>query len=263
MAIRFDDELNKRILRDVKNFNAKVRYNKTKTRGKGMLPRLISTRAIKDSYSDKSRAELVKQLKIFESYGNREAMQRASDNSRISKWELNYFKANRAKTEGFYKEEIADLQRIVGNKPEYFMKQHNRLQTLEDKLDFLNRDFETLTEDEIKIMRSVFGYAERSELTKRRGFQTYLNQLDRVLKLRRVPKSKREELLNKFNVLSENEFTEMTRNESLIDRIYELIHSPERRGKYELTVDEAEADELIEELWSTVDDIIAKYKTSK
>lgn len=263
MSIKFDDELRNRVTRIAKNFNAKARYNKTKTRGKGMLPQVISAKSLMDKYSDKSRAELEKQLKLYQSFGSRKALERASDESRISKWELNYFKTNRAKTEGFYKEEIADLQRIVGDKPEYFMKQHNRLQTLEDKLEFLNRDFETLTEDEIKIMRNVFGYAERSEIVKKRGFQTYLNQVDRLLKLRRVPKFKREELLNKFNVLSENEFTEMVRNESLIDRMYELIHSPERRGDYELTVDEAEADQLIEQLWSTVDDIIAKYKSSK
>lgn len=261
--VKFDDNLNKRLARNFKNFNAKVRYNKYKTRGKGMLPQTLSLKTFKEAYSDKSRAEVEKQLKLYESFGSRKAMQKASDASRISKWELNLFKANRAKTEGFYKQEIADLERIVGDKPEYFMKQHNRLQTLKDKLEFLNRDFETLTEDEIKIMRNVFGYAERSEMSKRRGFQTYLNQVDRLLKLRNVPKSKREELLNKFNVLSENEFTEMVRNEDIIDRMYELIHSPEKRGEYELTVDEAEADELIEELWSTVDDIIAKYKTSK
>lgn len=261
--VKFDDNLNKRLAKGFKNFNSKVRYNKYKTRGKGMLPQIKSLKTFKEAYSDKSRAEVEKQLKLLEAFGSRKSMEKASENSRISKWELDYFKANRAKTEGFYKEEISDLQRIVGNKPEYFMKQHNRLQTLEDKLEFLNRDFESLNEDEIKIMRNVFGYAERSEMSKRRGFKTYLNQVDRLLTLRRVPKSKREELLNKFNVLSENEFTEMTRNESLIDRMYELIHSPEARGEYELTVDEAEADELIQQLWSTVDDIIAKYKTSK
>ena len=101
MSIRFDDNLNKRLLRDVKNFNNKVRYNKTKTRGKGMLPYKLSVKKIKDKYSDKTRAELEKQLKLYESFGTRESLNRASENSRISNWELNYFKANQEKTFNF------------------------------------------------------------------------------------------------------------------------------------------------------------------
>lgn len=251
-----------RIRRTFKNFNAKVRYNKTKTRGRGMLPQRVSASEFMDRYSDKSRKEMEKQLKLYQSFGSKDALELVGDN-RISNWEHRYFVNNLNKTRNFYDKEVADLERIIGNKPEYFMQNHNRLQTLLDKREFLNKDFKSLTEDEIKIMRNVFSYAERSELVKRKGFKTYLNQVDRILKLRHVPKSKREELLNKFNVLSENEFTEMVRNESLIERFYELIHSPEKRGEYELTVDEAEADELIEALWSTVDEIIAKYKTSK
>ena len=260
MAIRYDDNLNKRLLSSVKNFNAKVRYNKYKTRGKGMLPQTLSLKELKAKYSDKSRAELEKQLKLYQSFGSRESLQKATENSRISKWELNFFRTNYEKTFDFYNKEIADLSRIIGDKPEYYLQQHNRLQTLEDKRAFLQKDFESLTEDEIKIMRSVFSYAERSELVKKQGFKLYLEQLDRLLTLRQIPKAKREAFINKFNVLSENEFTELVRNEDLINRIYHLVNSPEGRGKYELTTDDADADAVIRELWSTSDELIAKYK---
>lgn len=261
--IKFDDELNKKLVRSVKAFNSKVRYNKTKTRGKGMLPYTLSVKKIKDKYSDKSRAELEKQLKLYQSFGSRESLERASENSRISKWELNYFRENFDKTLDFYNQEISDLRRIIGDKPEYYLKQHSRLQTLEDKREFLNQDLESLSEDNIKIMRSVFNYAERSELVKRQGFRLYLSQLERLLKNRKVPKQQREALLNKFNVLTENEFTEMVRNEDSIDAIYTMIYSPKGRGKYELVGDDKDADEAIKKLYENVDDIIAKYKSSK
>lgn len=263
MAIRFDDNLNKRILRDVKNFNAKVRYNKTKTRGKGMLPSLLSTKQIKNKYSDKTKAELIKQLEIYESFGKRNALTRGNENSRISNWELNRFKQNFQKTFDFYEQEISDLKRIIGDKPEYYLKQHNRLQTLEDKKEFLQKDLESLSEDEIKIMRSVYNYAERSEEVKRQGFRLYLSQLERLLMIRKVPKEQREALLNKFDVLTENEFTEMIRAEDMMDRIYTIVNSPKGRGKYELTTDDENADEVIKKIYANVDDIIAKYKKSK
>ena len=263
MAIRFDDDLNKRIRRDVKNFNAKVRYNKTKTRGRGMLPYELSTRAIKAKYADKSRAELEKQLRLYESYGARDALEKASDNSRISKWELNYFKENFKKTQKFYEKEIAELQNLIGDKPEYYLKQHNRLQTLQDKQAFLAQNLENLSEENIKIMRAVYNYAERSELVKRQAFRQYLSQLERVLILRKVKKSEREELLNKFNQLSENEFTEMVRNETDIDAVYTMVYSPKGRGQYELVTDDKHADEAIKKLYANVDELIAKYKKSK
>lgn len=263
MAIRFDDNLNKEIQKSVKTFNSKVRYNKYKTRGKGMLPYTLSVKKIKDKYSDKSRAELLRQLKLYQSFGNRDALDLVSDNSRISKWELDYFKSNYEKTLDFYDKEIDDLKRIIGDKPEYYLRQHSRLQTLEDKREFLLQDFNSLSEDNIKIMRSVYNYAERSELVKKQGFRLYLSQLERLLKLRGVKKAEREELLSKFDVLSENEFTEMVRNEDDIDGIYSLVYSPKGRGKYELVGDDRDADEAIEKLRNNVDALINKYHQSK
>lgn len=263
MANIYDPNLNKTILKTFKNFNSKIRYNKHKTRGKGMLPTIRSAKEFMDKYSDKSITEINKQLKLYQSFESRKSLEKDTESSRLSKWEADYFKANRAKTEAFYNQEIAELNNLIGDKPEYFLRHHNRLQTLLDNREFLQRDLSTLSEDQIKIMRSVYNYAERSEMVKQQGFRTYLSQLDRLLKLRKVSPAKREELLSKFDVLSENEFTEMVQREDIIDRIYELVNSPEKRGKYELTTDDANADAIIKELWSTADDLIAKYKKSK
>lgn len=262
MAIIYDDKLNQRITKTVKNFNAKVRYNKNKTRGKGMLPRLISAKELKEKYSDKSRAELEKQLKLYQSFGNRQAMQKATESSRLSKWEANYFKANYAKTFEFYQKEIADLERIIGGKPEYHLKSHDRLNNLKRRAAKLTTDYSELSEDEIKSLRAVYSYAERSELTKKKGFRLYLSQLERTMQNLGYSKTQREALLNKFNVLSENEFLEMTRNEDLIDAVYDLIDSPKQRGKFELMTDEERARNIVAEIESQADTLIAKYKTS-
>lgn len=258
MSIRFDDKLNKRIARAVKNFNSKVRYNKYKTRGKGMLPRTIRTSEIKAKYSDKSRAELEKQLKLYESFGKRESLNKTAN--RLSKWERNYFEANLEKTKKFYDDEINDLKRIIGDKPEYYLKQHNRLETLLAQREELNRNLESLTEDQIKGFRGYFNYAERSEIIKRRGFRLYLAQLERTMDELQYSKEEIDTLLNKFNVLSENEFTEMVRLEDSIDDIYRLIYSPKGRGKYELLADTKQAKKAVERVINEADVLIAKYK---
>lgn len=262
MAIKFDDELNSEIRRTVRNFNAKVKRYKTRTRGKGMLPQKLYVSELKAKYSDKTRAELNRQLKLYQSFGNKTAMDKATSESRLSKWEQDYFKQNLAKTREFYQNEIADLERIIGDELGQHLRISERLINLKRKEEYLDKGFTDLSEDEIKIMRNVYGYAERSEMVKQRAFRHYLNQLERTMENLGYSKSDINATLNKFNVLSENEFTELVRNENLIDAVYDLIDSPKSRGDYELMTDEARARTIVTEIQNRADEIIAKYKTS-
>lgn len=252
-----------RIRRTFKNFNAKVRYNKTKTRGRGMLPRRVSASVFMDKYSDKSRKEMEKQLKLYQSFGSRDALDLVSDN-RLSKWERNFFENNLEKTKDFYDTEIADLRRIIGNKPEYYLKQHQRLQTLEGQRKKLDKDLDLLDEDEIKGFRGYINYAERSEIIKRQGFRLYLAQLERTMDILGYSKEEIEDLLSKFDVLTENEFTEMVRIEDTIDDVYRLVYSPKARGKYELLADEKDARKAVKAVINQADSLVKKYhKKSK
>ena len=248
----------------VTNFNAKQRYNKSKTRNRGMLPRKLSVKTIKTKYADKPKEELERQLELYKEFGKRDALDLAfpETGSRLSKWEANYFKANREKTKKFYDEEIADLQNIIGGKSELYQRQHQRLVNLSRQREKLDKDLSTLDENEIKSMRTVYEYAERSELSKQQGFRTYLSQLERTMDNLGYSKSEINGLINKFNVLSENEFYEMMLNEDLIDAVYDLIDSPKGRGKYELMTDENRARAIVTDIQNRVDSLIAKYKVS-
>ena len=251
------------IQRTVRNFNAKVRYNKTKTKGKGMLPQKLSIRLIKDKYSDKPKRELEKQLKLYQSFGSRDALN-LSDGNRLSKWEKKYFQANLAKTQKFYEDEIADLEAIMGDDPYKHMRLNNRLINLKEVRKELNKDLNDLTEDQIKGFRGYFSYAERSEIVKRQGFHLYLDQLRRTMENLQYDKSEINDLISKFDVLSENEFTEMVRREDLIDSVYDLIDSPKERGQYQLMIDENRARRRIKEIQNRADELVKTYKkTSK
>ena len=261
MAIHFDKELNSEIERTVRNFNAKVKYNKNKTRGKGMLPQKIYVQDIKDKYSDKSRKELLKQLKLYQSFGKRNALSLTkSKDTRLSEWEEKYFKTNLEKTKEFYDKEIADLKRIIGNKPEFYLKQHQRLGTLIGQREALDKDLSTLTETQIKGLRNYFNYAERSEIVKNKMFKHYLSQLNRAMDYLGYSKDDKEQIYSAFNQLSENEFTEMVREEDIIDRVYTLIDSPEERGEYELMAEEDDARYIINSIIEQTDYFIKKYK---
>lgn len=253
------------ISKQIKNFNAKRKYNKSKTKHKGMLPQRISVREFKAKYADKSREEIEKQLELYAAFGKRDALDLAypESNSRISKWEANYFKANLDKTIKFFDDEIADLQKLIESRPNVYGKYDQRLVNLTRQREKLNKDLATLSEDEIKSLRNVFTYAERSELVKEQGFRHYLNQLERTMKSIGYSKNEINTLLNKFNVLSENEFLKLVENEDLIDAVYDLIDSPKQRGQFQLMTDEKRAKAIISEIEGRADELIAKYKTSK
>lgn len=267
MAIGFDKELNARTNKVFRNFNRKVKYNKYKTRGRGILPYTVTAKSFKEKYDDKPREEIIKQLELYEKFGERSALDKTEGN-RLSKWERNFFEVNREKTRKFYEDEIADLERIIGGHPEYHLRIHERLVNLKDRQKELNKDLSSLNDDQIKGLRATYGYAERSELVKRQGFETYLAQLSRTMDALGYTRREINDLLEKFYVLSENEFTELVRNEDLIDAVYYLIDSPKGKGQYQLMVNPDEenavdADEIVQDIINNVDDLVKKYKTSE
>ena len=248
----------------ITNFNAKQRYSKSKTKKRGMLPKIRSVKEFKAKYADKPREEIERQLALYKEFGKRDALDLAfpETGSRLSKWEANYFKANREKTVEFYDKEISDLQKIIGGRSELYQRQHQRMVNLSRQREKLDKDISTLSEDEIKSLRTVYEYAERSDLSKKQGFSTYLSQLIRTMDALGYSKKEINELVNKFSVLSENEFYEMMMNEDLIDVVYDLIDSPKGRGKYELMTDEDRARGVVTDIQNRVDSLIAKYKIS-
>lgn len=262
MAKGFNEDLSKEGRRIFNNFRRKVKYNKTKTKGRGMLPEIRTFSEFRDRYYDKPRSEIKRQLALYESFGKRDALNK-TDVNRLSKWERNYFESNRDKTYKFYTDEINDLERIIGGHPEYHLRIHERLQNLYDKRKELDKDLSSLSEDQIKGLRRTYSYAERSDLIKAQGFRTYLKQLERVMDALGYSKGDIDTLLNKFNVLTENEFTEMVRNEDLIEGVYTMVNSPKGRGIYELVTDDKLAEGIMEDIENRVDELISKYHKKK
>ena len=246
-----------------RNFNKKYQYSKNKARGNVLMPKKFSAKEFNLKYSDKPKSEINRQLNIYKQFGKRDALALAfpKTDSRMSKWEANYFKANRNKTVEFYDKEISDLERIIGGKVETHLRQNERLLNLQRKREKLDQDLSSLSDDEIKSLRSVYNYAERSDLTKARGFRLYLSQLERTMDNLGYSKPEIDAFLSKFNVLSDNEFTEMVRNEDLIDTVYDIIDSPKGRGKYQLMMEEKRAKKIVQRIMREADDLIEKYHT--
>lgn len=259
MAVRFDSEMNNEINKVIQNYNAKVRYYKTRNKGMGMLPQKISIREFKRKYSDKTRKEVLRQLAIYQTL-SKKSLEKHGEESRLSQWEYNYFVQNKAKTLSFYNKEIADFKRVIGDKPEYHLRLNARYANLITKKEFLNKDLSSLSEQEIKSMRRIYSYAERSELVKQQGFRLYLSQVTRAMELLGYSKKEIDSLLNTFNQLSENEFTEMVRNEDIIDAIYDIVDSPKGRGQYQLMAEEGRARDIIESIRNQAATLVAKYK---
>lgn len=264
MAIRFDDELNREIRRVAQNFNKK-RLRDIKKKNRAMVPEKVSVKKLKERFSDKSRSQLRKELNLLKSYteGRQNSLKFASNEGLVSNWEYNYIKSNLGVTKRWYDNEIKELERIIGDKPEYYIRHHERLNTLKTQRETLNLDIRTLDEQDIKAFRRYISKAQRSELTKKRGFRQFLKQLSRTMSQAGVSKNEIENILSKFDTLTVNEFMELYREEDFVEDFYTIVGSPEGKGRYQLMADSKDVKDKIKTLQENIDDMIKRAKDHK
>lgn len=261
MKYKYSDDVNKRLYKAVKNFN-EVRSRDIKKQGRGMIPEHLYVRTIKERFAGKPKADLMKEIRLIESYNKlgKERRKRVSGYSPISKWELNYFRARVPSAKEFYDKEIAELEKIIGDKPEYFLRHHERLNTLKAQRMKLEMDLDLLDEQDIKSIRRYIANSQRSDIIKEQGYRTFLAQMDRIMEQCGYSKEDIDKIYEKLNTLTPNEFFEMYRREPLIDKLYETIGSPKSKGEYALMVTEGTAKKRIESFVRRLDTLISEAK---
>ena len=261
MKYKYSDDVNKRLYKAVKNFN-ETRNRDIKKVGRGMIPEHLYVRTIKERFAGKPKADLMKEIRLIESYNKlgKERRKKVSKYSPISKWELQYFRVRIPEAKEFYDKEIAELEKIIGDKPAYFLRHHERLNTLKAQRIKLENDLEMLDEQEIKSIRRYIANSQRSELIKEQGYRTFLAQMDRIMEQCGYSQADIDKIYEKLNTLTPNEFFEMYRQEPLIDKLYETIGSPKNQGEYMLMTSEVTAKKRIESFVRRLDTLIAEAK---
>lgn len=263
MKYNYSDDINKELYKAVKNHNEK-RSRDMKKIGRAIVPQKLYVKTIKERFAGKPVKEIRKEIKLIKSYNalGKNALKKVNGTS-LSYYEKGYFESRIPDALKFYDSEIDELTRIIGKKPEYFVRHHERLNTLKAQRKTLERamnDLTKLDESTIKSIRAYIGISQRSEITKERDYRTFLNQMDRAMGLLGYSKADIDKVYEKLYTLTPNEFMELYREEPIIEKLYEIIGSPEKQGEYELMVTEQTARRRVNSFLNHLDDLISQVK---
>ena len=263
MKYKYSDDVNKELYKAIKNYNEK-RGRDIKKRGRAIVPDKLYVKTIKERFAGKPVSEIKKEIKLISSYNKLgKSSLKKVNGTPLSQYERGYFEARIPDALNFYNAEIDELTRIIGKKPEYFIRHHERLNTLKAQRNTLERvsnTLDSLDESTIKSIRAYIGISQRSEITKERDYRTFLNQMDRAMNLLGYTKADIDAVYEKLYTLTPNEFMELYREEPIIEKLYEIIGSPDKKGEYDLMVTEVTARRRVNSFLNQLDSFIAQVK---
>ena len=243
MAINYDDALNARMSRIVRNYNRRAEGTKA--------PKVSVARLRKDYYR---RADLNRELRNLEAFTKKKAFKDAT--AKVSAYDIELIKTNRKETIKFLQEQQKFLK---ARKKKGYPLEEAEIKNLALNERLLSQDIESASQDDLKAMLgSVHDYrvsfAERGA-----GYRGFLSEVEWVMGQVGIPQEDQEEFFEKMKQLNPQELYEIYEDSELVKRIYSLADSPSY-GNIKLNTDDKDAKEKIEELMKTIDKLIAKVK---
>lgn len=253
MGIRFNPELNRRLIKSVTNYNRRVtRANKLGGIRKDELPEKVRIRDLKRNYTN--RKELINELENLESFRRKDVRKDALE--AVSKYDLALIKNNRNETLKFLKNREKILQKRVKNGYPF---EKTDLETVRHNIDVMNLNPETASQDELEAMeRQVNNY----RVFKRKqgaGYRGFMSEVDFVMRNVGIGAKERKEFFDKFSKLTPEELYYIYETNGLIDAIYGLADSPSV-GNTKLNTTQVQAEQLIDELIKQADSLIKEAK---
>lgn len=244
--IRFDSDYNSEIYKTVRNFNRKIR--RLSSKGVRNLPEPISTRYLKRNYQE--RGLLNKQLKLYREFGHRDALTEVetSGGAKLSKWELEYYKANVNNTIKFLEREEGRINNID---TEYRVLRNDYKNNLKTKINLLERGLDESTPRLLQSQQQIISDFLNNQTRMRAGFKNWLSIIDRASSFAKVDKKVVSSLKNKLQNLSEQQFTDLYHTQGLVQRVFELQYE-EDKG----VGDEEDTNNLITTLEEQIDSMI-------
>lgn len=250
---------NQNARRIVKNYNQKL--SRARTRGLSYLPEKVSLRELRQQFPN--RRDLEKHLKHLETFNEmgKSAFDVIETNAggKLSRYELYYIKANLEDTKEFYDLQIADAEKYFANDP-YSIARKDYLLNLQAKRNYLSRNLMDLDQSGIRSFQKYINYANNFERLNMLGYRNFMSGITDIMNVLGYDKDTIDMLINKVSELTPAQFFKMYHENDVIDRIYDMIESPEH-GKTAINTNDEDAERIINQLVENIDSLIEKAKT--
>ena len=245
MAINYDDALNARMSRIVRNYNRRVVGTKT--------PKVSVARLRKDYHN---RAQLNRELRNLEAFTKKSAFKDAT--AKVSEYDKQLIRTNRDATIKYLEEKLDFMTRH--RKSGYPIEKAD-FDNVKLNIDLLKKDIASASQVELEAMVGGVNEYRKSFAEQGAGYRGFLTEIQFVMGNVGIPQDQQDEFFEKLKQLNPHEFFEMYQNSDLIGRVYDLADSPTVGGiKLNTTVEDAK--EKIQTLMEEIDGLIAEVKES-
>lgn len=245
MAINYDDALNARMSRIVRNYNRRVEGTK--------VPKVSVARLRKD-YS--RRADLNRELKNLEAFSKKTAFRDAT--AKVSEYDKQLIRNNRAETIKFLQEQQQYLQKRI--KKGYPLEEAE-IKNLQLNERLLSQDIESSSQADLQAMLGSVQDYRKSFAERGAGYRGFLSEVEWVMGQVGIEPEEQEEFFNKMKKLSPQELYAIYEESELVKRVYELADSPSY-GNIKLNTTDEDAKTKIRALLDSIDSLIAEVKES-
>lgn len=259
MGIRYTPELNSKIRRVVKNYNAKVdRANAAELK---RVPDRLTTKQLKSSY--KTRAELERrldQLSKFNMEKTKDIVKVGADNMRLSRWEWESLNKNRYSTIRKVEAELARQRKVDRMRRRILPSEHTRqlkttLKAL--KVQPANASFKQLR----KLKAIVDRYGERRVETDQQFYENFFDMLWSSVPYVDADEETIQFIHDTLEQLTPQQLLDMYHNEQDIKDIVEDYNKYIDTQGYAIDDNEAESkNQALEDLADILPALVEKYK---
>lgn len=249
---------NKNARRIVKSYNQKLA--RAKNRGLSYLPEKQSLREIRMQFPNrKDMQKYLNQLKSFNDMGKSAFdIIETKGGGKLSRYQFSVMKSSLKDTKDFYDEQIVEAEEIFGNDP-YSIAKRDYVLNLKAKREYLSRDIMSLDQSGLRTFQKYIDYSNNFERLNAVGYRNFLSGVTDIMKMQGYDQETIDMIYDKVSELTPAQFFKMYHDNDVIDKIYDIIPSPEH-GKGVINTKDKDAQATIEKLLRDLDSMVERAK---
>ena len=253
--MKISKNLHDRLRREVRNYNK--RLTRLEEGGYNNLPSHLKVSEIISRYSNTN--ELIKEVNRISQFNAKKLEKKmVSEGVQASKWQIDFLKANTESAKTFFKEEYERVNKRTGR----FPGERTYLDTISAKIKLLDKEIGEMNQSELRsAITAVSEFSENPSRLKA-GYRGFLNEVEWVMDKMGYSEEQKDKFFNKFKKLTPTQFLYAYDNNDIIARVYSLYHKDNGEVEARLTVEEEDAEKIINSLLEQADIIVKDAQTN-
>lgn len=253
--MKISKNLNNKLRNEVRNYNK--RLTRMEASGFKNLPSHLKVSDIKSRYS--SPSDLLKEINRISRFNKSELVKKSvGKDAKILSWELDLLKTNVKSAKEFFTQEYERVNKRIGK----FPGERTYLDTISAKINLLSKDVTEMNQSELRSATAAVTEYTQNPAKLKTAYRGFLNEVEWVMDKLGYTDDQKDKFFKKFDSLTPSQFLYAYDNNDIIARVYSLYHKDNEDINARLTVEEEDAENIINSLLEQVDIIVKDAQTN-